>query len=317
MGARDWIYGPEKPRAVWRISFFLLLAAPAFWLLAVLLRSVLPEWPAGAVGLMLDSGALVLALVAASYAMMRWVERRPIAALGLPSGRPMASGFLLGSVVGGVIIAAVVAVQVAAGWMEPAADAGTTGEWLSRVGGLALLFLVAAAAEELLFRGYPFQVLVEGLGPVLAVIVAAALFALAHATNPWVDGLALLNIGLAGVVMAVAYLRTWSLWVPLGLHWAWNWVMAALFDLPVSGLSFDVPGYDLRAVGPRIVTGGPFGPEAGLLATVASGAAIAWLLRTGRLSRSEHVAALGPLVGDRGGGGDTEEDDRLERKRYG
>ncbi len=158
------------------------------------------------------------------------------------------------------------------------------------------MLMAAAAAEELLFRGYPFQVLVEGAGPVLAVAISSVLFAGIHAFNPAVEALAMINIFLAGVVLAVAYLRSRSLWVAIGLHWAWNWVMAAIFDLPVSGLWFDVPGYDTLQRGPDLLTGGAFGLEGGLLTTVFSLPLILWVLRTGWLRESARMAARRPLV---------------------
>jgi membrane protease YdiL (CAAX protease family) len=99
--------------------------------------------------------------------------------------------------------------------------------------------------------------------------------------------------------MAAAYLRTRSLWVAIGLHWAWNWVMAGLFDLPVSGIEFEVPGYDTLMLGPEAMTGGAFGPEAGLLTTLLSVPLIIWLFRTPWLSESQRMVELRPLIDSR------------------
>jgi hypothetical protein len=187
-------------------------------------------------------------------------------------------------------------VQMPVGWLQPEPDAGTASGWLGEVTRLALVLIVAAAAEELLLRGYPFQVLVEGVGAVLAVFLTSGLFALIHLNNPRVSGLGLINIGLAGVLFAAAYLRTRSLWVPIGLHWGWNVAMGALFDLPVSGISFDVPVYDVLQRGPDLVTGGAFGPEASLLITLYVLPTIVWVFRTRWLSESPRIAKLEPLV---------------------
>jgi hypothetical protein len=126
--------------------------------------------------------------------------------------------------------------------------------------------------------------------------VFAVLFALLHAGNPNVRPLGLANICLAGVLLSVAYLRTRSLWFATGVHLGWNWTMASLLDLPVSGLELDAPLYTGVETGPDWWTGGTFGPEAGLAATAAIMAGTAWLLRTRRLAPSPEVQALGPLM---------------------
>jgi uncharacterized protein len=163
--------------------------------------------------------------------------------------------------------------------------------------GSLVFFGIAAAWEEALFRGYPFQVLVEGIGAWPAIVITSALFAWAHGQNPEVTTLALLNIFLAGVLLALAYLRTRSLWFATALHLGWNWAMAFWFDLPVSGLTaFDTPGYSGVAVGPEWWTGGAFGPEAGLAATVVLITGIVWLLRTRRVAVAPEMHQLGPIV---------------------
>jgi membrane protease YdiL (CAAX protease family) len=297
--ARDLFFGPEKLRALWRVLLFLVLAVAAFWVLQGLASLVLPDgisefWQVAA-----SSALLIAATLVASLAMMRWVERRPFAALGLPLGREAARDLLVGAAMGSGFIALLVVLQTVVGWLRPAPDTGTLVGWFESVVGLALLLAIAAAAEEFLFRGYPFQVLVEGAGVTLAVIISSALFAGVHVFNPEVGSVALLNIALAGVLMAAVYLRTRSLWVVIALHWGWNWVMAAVFDLPVSGIGFDVPGYDTRQLGPDLLTGGDFGPEGGLLTTLFAVPLIVWVFRTRWLKESPRIAALAPLVDSR------------------
>ncbi|MGD2152956.1 MAG: CPBP family intramembrane metalloprotease, partial [Gemmatimonadales bacterium] len=161
------------------------------------------------------------------------------------------------------------------------------------------VLVVAAAAEELLLRGYAFQALVEGAGVIVAVILTSGLFALIHLNNPEVGWVALLNIGLAGVLFAAAYLRTRSLWVPIGMHWGWNFVMVAFFDLPVSGIVLDMPGYDTVVRGPDLLTGAAFGPEGGLVTTLLVLPLILWVARTKWLSQSKQMVELKPLVDTR------------------
>jgi hypothetical protein len=136
---------------------------------------------------------------------------------------------------------------------------------------------------------------------VIATIGASALFAAAHRTNPNVDMFALVNIFLAGVLLSAAYLRTRSLWFATAVHFGWNWSMASLLDLPVSGLAlFDTPLYEPVVGGPAWLTGGAFGPEGGMAATVAFVLAAFAVWRLPGLDETEEMRALRPLVDDRG-----------------
>jgi membrane protease YdiL (CAAX protease family) len=298
---RGLFYSGERLRAIWRLLLFVALTVAGLWvlgtaasLITLRLQRVGELWE-----LAIPSIVIVLSLLFASAVVMRWVERRPVAAVGLPLGREAWKGFGKGALIGGGFIALIVVLQTLVGWLKPTPGPGSLSGWAEYLGGLALLLAVAAAGEELLFRGYPFQVLVEAMGAPLAVILSAVAFGAIHAFNPEVGFTAVVNIALAGVIMAAAYLRTRSLWVAIGLHWAWNWVMAGLFDLPVSGIEFEVPGYDTLMLGPEAMTGGAFGPEAGLLTTLLSVPLIIWLFRTPWLSESQRMVELRPLIDSR------------------
>jgi hypothetical protein len=135
----------------------------------------------------------------------------------------------------------------------------------------AVLFTFAALAEEALFRGYPLQTMTRAGLIGLGVLITSFAFAGLHFGNPNLkQGLPYLNLVLAGVWLAVAYLRTRSLWFPLGIHWAWNWALGSLFGLPVSGINDLAPHPLLRAtdLGPAWLTGGNFGIEGGLACTI-------------------------------------------------
>src|SRR5690606_34788181 len=151
-------------------------------------------------------------------------------------------------------------------------QAGTVQGWAVTMLAQAGFFALAALAEEAVFRGYAFQVLTRVAGPVAAVVVSSVLFALAHGANPSVGVFALVNIFLAGILLGIAYLRTLSLWFATALHMGWNWTMASLFDLPVSGLTtFDTPLYQPAVDGPAWWSGVLFGPEGGLVGTIGFG----------------------------------------------
>lgn len=212
----------------------------------------------------------IAALLASWFGQVR-LSRLPFPDLGLPSGTPAVRGVTLGLGLGAAIIGAVILAFVAFGWLRwvPDAEAGSAVLAAARL--LGILF-VAAFVEELLFRGYPFQILERRFGTVAALAFSSVAFAAAHLANPNATTLSLVNIGLAGALLGVAYVRTRSLWFATGVHTGWNWVMG-VSELSVSGLDFGMPGFDPALSGPDLATGGAFGPEGGLLVTLVTVAA--------------------------------------------
>ncbi len=243
------------------------------------------------------------AALAAGLIVTTRLEGRPPAALGFPLHPSALREVCGGLLFGGFLIAAAVAMMLLTRSAHFVPDDGGWAEY-----GVVLLrtlafFSIAAAWEELIFRGYPFQALVDGIGVWPGVLVSSALFAALHGWNPNVTALALANIFLAGVMLALAYLRTRSLWFATAIHVGWNWAMASLFDFPVSGLTgFETPLYDVVETGHDVWTGGAFGPEAGLVGTIVLVGATAWLLSTRRLRVPAHLRAARPIVDRRLGG---------------
>jgi membrane protease YdiL (CAAX protease family) len=138
--------------------------------------------------------------------------------------------------------------------------------------GLVLLdlatLLAAALAEEVAYRGYPFQRLIEAMGPTMATLLISAVFGLRHLANPDATYASTLVTVLAGWLLALAYLRTRALWLPWGLHFAWNASMGVLFGLPVSGLREFSPVISANSHGPIWLTGDGYGPEGGLITAI-------------------------------------------------
>jgi hypothetical protein len=158
-----------------------------------------------------------------------------------------------------------------------------------------LVFVVAALAEEALFRGYPLQTLTRAQLAVLGVLLTSVPFAAIHLQNPNVaKGFTFVNTALAGVWLAVAYLRTRSLWFPLGVHWSWNWALGSLFGLPVSGITRLAPNPLLQAtdLGPAWLTGGSYGIEGGLACTVALVISTIFIWRTRLVSPQQDLKLL-------------------------
>jgi membrane protease YdiL (CAAX protease family) len=241
-------------------------------LLFVALCAVFIAAVEGLVGpsIMGSSAVLLLGAVLIGWLLLTKVERRPFSELGLSWRETSPREWLIGLALPGGALVLVTLVLVLLGYVRYYTDDGTLWGWVAGCVQILLVLAIPAAAEEALFRGYPFQKLVSALGPVAATLLASGGFALAHRHNPNVNTFALLNIFLAGVMLSVAYLRTRSLWFPIALHIGWNWIMAGPLDLPVSGLElFDAPLYEPRMRGTEWLSGGSFGPEGGVAGLIA------------------------------------------------
>lgn len=201
-------------------------------------------------------------------------------ALGLGAGElrwrtPLgwARGFGAGLVFG--ILPAAIAMTLGvftagAGWIH---DGGSLGGWVEQVGKTVLILAPAALAEELMFRGVPLVVAGRVFGRGRAILLLSLLFALAHIRNPEVTSAGLANITLAGIWLSLAFFSPGGMWTAFGAHLGWNATLAAL-AAPVSGLPFDIPYIDYRMGAPTWLTGGAFGPEGGLLGTIALAATV-------------------------------------------
>ena len=236
---------------------------------------------------LVEGGAIwLVAALVASALLLRWLDHRSWRALGIAPPRLALRFTAIGLLAGVAMIIVAVALMLATSDLRFVAAAGSTGEALAMM--LASLGLLAlpAAAEEAVFRGYPLQVLTRAAGAPMAVLTTSAAFAAVHADNPAVGPLALTNIFLAGVLLGVVYLRTGSLWAATAVHLGWNWGMAGLFDLPVSGLGWiDVPAFEPVVSGPAWWNGGPFGPEGGVIGTIVFVCATVFVLRSRSFAR--------------------------------
>jgi hypothetical protein len=237
-----------------------------------------------------------MAAVLATWVMMSGVESRSPVALGLAVSRRSAVDLARGLGIGLALIGSVVGAMFVAGWVTVAANGSPIPTSLGSLLYVTLLLLVAAFFEELAVRGYPLQVLARATGPGVAVGATSIIFAALHGANPGVGRTAIVNTLLAGILLGILYWRTLSLWLVTGAHFAWNWTMGVGAGLPVSGLDVGSPLVRIHVEGPRLWTGGAYGPEASLLLSAVTLLGIGWAARSRRLSRDPAVLARGPLM---------------------
>lgn len=244
-------------------------------------KYVVPPIPGLATDLKFDLVSIPLLIIAYELVIRRLGEhprddyRDPKALRHLGAG--LAAGFLVFSLA--VAVAAVLGVYRITGF-------GDATGLLPALLGPALF---AAISEELVFRGILFRSIEEFGGSWMALLLTSAFFGAAHLANPNASPIAAVGIAFeAGVMLGAAYMLTRSLWLPMGIHAAWNFTQGEIFDIPVSGTP--VRGLlTARLEGPPLLTGNGFGLEASLIAIVIATLFGLWLLwlaiRKGELMR--------------------------------
>jgi membrane protease YdiL (CAAX protease family) len=198
--------------------------------------------------------------------------------------RDTAIGLVLGPVAVGVFLVA----GLIGGWDRITGVAPVP----EMIGSLVLgvvFFLFVAVFEEVSTRGCLFALLARVLGIPAAAAISAVTFGLLHGLNPGATPVALLGVGLAGVVFLFALYRTGALWLPIAFHLSWDWAETSLYGYPDSGIP---PSAALRLAidpnAPAWATGGEFGPEASIfvLVALALAAGAIWLYTRGRPGRA-------------------------------
>jgi membrane protease YdiL (CAAX protease family) len=222
---------------------------------------------------------LGLAAAVASLYVYAWVvrrtERRAPAEIAL---RGAGAAFGRGLLIGAGMFAAVIANIAFLGGYEVRG-------WGSASGAVALLGFTAAAVvvEELIFRGILFRIIEQRIGTWASLALTGLLFGASHLFNPHATLWSAAAIAIeAGFMLAAAYAATRTLWVPIGVHFGWNFAQGGIFSTSVSGT--DAPQGLLNSVtsGPLLLSGGEFGPEASaysVLAGVVVTAVFLWLAR--------------------------------------
>ncbi len=214
-------------------------------------------------------GVTTTGLLAASVTnglCLRIYVHRGIAAIGLQGGKPALRNLLLGCA-GGIGAAALVLAppllfRVATLAPDPANQAGLPTFFF-----VTALLLFGSAGEELLFRGFGFQVLLRTLGTWTTIIPVGIVFAVMHGGNPNSSWLGLANTAGFGILFGYAFLRSHDIWLPIGLHFGWNFTLP-LFGVNVSGLTIRLTGFTMRWSAGTLWSGGEYGPEASILTTV-------------------------------------------------
>lgn len=224
--------------------------------------------------------AAVLCLLAYRAFVRVFEQRTPAELAPKPALRELPAGVLVGV----ALIGSVCAVLAVAGGLRVTGLAG--GNLLKPLADMVL----AAVVEEIVFRAVVLRILAAWLGTRTALVVSSLLFALAHLPNNGFSAMAFAALVVAGLLLAAAYLVHQRVWLPIGLHFGWNFTTEGLFSLASSGQA--AQGYlQTQLAGPEWLTGGAFGVEASVVTVAITALATGLLLAYGRRVRNGRLAA--------------------------
>jgi len=255
-------------RAGWRLVLqtflFGIFLMCSFLPLAFISRGI-----GSSIGLLLTQTAQLIAVTLSVFLARRFLDKRSIVSLGLKLNLQALFDLIAGILITLLLMGLIYGILWAAGWLDFESFAWETdaiGTVVVQVLLAFVIFVMVGWNEELLSRGYHLQTLESGLNTFWAVLLSSAVFGVLHLGNPNSESKWLVATGifLAGVFLAFGYLRTRQLWLPIGLHIGWNFFEGVVFGFPVSGTG-TYRLLHITLTGPELWTGGPFGPEAGLV----------------------------------------------------
>ena len=260
---------PDEPRlrAAWRLliqTIIFIFLGVIIFIVASFLGLDSEEVPAA---LILQQLLSFIAVTGSVYIARRWLDKKSFESLGLKLNQQALFDILAGIGIAFVQMGFIYILMLSLNWLTFEGFAWEFDPINVVVTGVLtffVVFLFVGWNEELLSRGYHLQTIASGTNLFWGVIISSAVFGALHLGNPSATWVSTAGIFFAGIYLAYGYIRTKQLWLPIGLHIGWNFFEGVVFGFPVSGLDI----YALTRIevtGPELWTGGPFGPEAGLI----------------------------------------------------
>jgi membrane protease YdiL (CAAX protease family) len=245
----------------------LLLRVGVFLLIGWLGMAILPALMFPLAGILVASALGTFAAAAVANAIpVRIFERGRMADLGLGWSPTSGREFRVGAGLGFAAAALILGGSVAAGLAQFESAAPAERPWAS-FAFVSVTLLFGAVGEEMLFRGYAFQLLVRSFGNAAVILPTSVLFGAVHLDNPDSTLLGIVNTILWGILFGYAYVRTQALWLSIGLHFGWN-VALPVFGAKLSGFTMEMIGYTLGWRAGDLWSGGGYGPEGSVLTTL-------------------------------------------------
>jgi len=274
-------------RAGWRLLvhtillLFLLMLFGAFLTIGILLFGIQTEDVFDLESPLLNVLVSIPLITLTTYAVRRVIDRRSFSSLGFEFDSRTIVDLLVGFAIPALMMGIIFVFEWSVGWLRVidfAWQVEPIGTWMPELLVWLVVYIAVGYQEELLSRGYHLQNIAEGLNLPLGILISSLIFAFLHLGNPFFSITSFLGLIAAGYFLAFAWLRTRQLWLPIGLHIGWNFFEGNIFGFAVSGTdTFKLIRHEVA--GPSLVTGGEFGPEAGLILIPAMllGTALVWL----------------------------------------
>ena len=254
MNLKDIFLSDGKLRSGWRLLLFLLISFPPLYLLTLLF------WKQ----LLIRYIIIFFLLLIISFLFVRFVDKRPVGTVGFMFHSGWIRQYFQGILLGIVLVSILFLYELSSGFIIVRFNTVS----LNLIKDIFILAMIKtlfqSAFEELFFRGYMFQNLIESTSAIFAIIIISAIFGAGHLLTPnayWLTGI---NLSVFGIMLSLGYIRTRSLWLSSGLHFSWNFFMRNIYSLPVSGSKATDSLFLVETHGPHWLTGGNYGPEGGV-----------------------------------------------------
>lgn len=304
-----WNDDERRVRALWRLLLQVVASGLVALVVGLILMPLAAALPieggdgAGSSHALIGSILAAIAVGAGVWLVGRGLDKRTFEDFGFHLDKLWIADLVAGIALGGLLMGGIFVVELAAGWITIEGTFAGAPEGGSIAVALVIpmvVFLCVGFYEELFSRGYQLRNLAEGLhgqrvspqlALALATVLSASVFGLLHANNPSATPLSTINVALAGCLLAVGPLLTSELGFAMGLHMSWNYFQGNVFGFPVSGTDAGPRVFAVTQGGSPLITGGEFGPEAGLIGIAAmlvgAIATVGWV----RLTRGEVTLA--------------------------
>ncbi|HEY60626.1 MAG TPA: CPBP family intramembrane metalloprotease [Anaerolineae bacterium] len=278
IGLVFWNKEQKRLRTFWRLLVFFCVYTLVTLLFAFLSTFILPaNTPLHLTATVVEFLCVCLML----YVGGKLLDRRSFSDFGFHINRRWLKDFIFGLGLGALLIAAIFTTELSLGWIQikgffrsfPIGEIFT----LSLFKTLPL-FICIGFCEEMLMRGYLLRNLAEGCNLhqkhartalLVAMLLSSVIFGILHAMNPNTSLVSTVNLSLNGIFLALGFLLTGELAIPIGLHITWNIFQGPVFGFPVSGIRTFPRMIEIQQSGPIVMTGGAFGPEAGFIGLAA------------------------------------------------
>ncbi len=203
-----------------------------------------------------------LSVMLCVWLFIRFIDRKPLKSIGLIL-KGYEKDLKLGLALGAGLIAIGFLILFILGYLSVDGFSFPVGTLILYF----LLFVVVSFHEEIMMRGYVLNNLMQSMNRYVALSISSVIFMSIHLLNPNVNFLSVVNLFLAGIVLGIYYIHKPNLWLPIGMHLTWNFFQGPIFGFEVSGIETkSIINQSVR--GNEIITGGAFGFEGSILATI-------------------------------------------------